>query len=113
MVTCSAMVTQELPGGEGEGTSSASAARWAAGVMCCWRGGGHDGLRAAAAGWRGGGTRWAARVLLAAVWRRARWGAGGWGAARGGPAVGGALEAGAGGGALGGAVLRAGEKENR
>jgi hypothetical protein len=50
MVTCSAMVTQELPGGEGEGTSSASAARWAAGVMCCWRGGGHDGLLAAAAG---------------------------------------------------------------
>jgi hypothetical protein len=75
--------------------------------------GGRDGLLAAAAGWRGGGTRWAVRVLLAAVWRRARWGAGGWGAARGGPAVGGALEAGAGGGALGGAVLRAGEKENR
>jgi hypothetical protein len=29
MVTCSEMVTQELLGGEGEGTGSASVARWA------------------------------------------------------------------------------------
>jgi hypothetical protein len=75
--------------------------------------GGRDGLLAAAAGWRGGGTRWAVRVLLAAVWRRARWGAGGWGAARGGPAVGVTLEAGAGGGALGSAGGRRGAARGR
>jgi hypothetical protein len=97
MVTCSAMVTQELPGGEGEGTSSASAARWAAGMMCCWRGvllarcaAGAVGARRAA----GGG--WLAR------WGRARWAAGGGWLARWGDAVGGT---GAAGGCLeGGAV---------
>jgi hypothetical protein len=47
MVTCSAMVTQELPGREGEGTGSASVARWAG-----WRrrGGGTMGGAGAARG---------------------------------------------------------------
>jgi hypothetical protein len=46
MVTCSAMVTQELPGGEGEGTGSASVARWAGWRRCGGRAGGGRGGRA-------------------------------------------------------------------
>jgi hypothetical protein len=93
-------------------------ARWAAGGGGWQRGGllarwGRDGLLAVVAGWRGGGTRWAARLLLATGWRRARWGAGGWDPARGGLTVGGALEAGAGGGALGDAGGRLGAARGR
>jgi hypothetical protein len=68
MVTCSAMVTQELPGGEGEGTGSASVARWAGWQRRDGRPGGGRGGRAG--GGAVGGT------------------VGGAGAARGEPAAG-------------------------
>jgi hypothetical protein len=53
MVTSSAMVTRELPGGEGEGTGSASVARWAGWRRCGRRAGGGRGGRAGGSTVRG------------------------------------------------------------